>query len=217
MRSRTIAAIVLLLLGLTFLSYPLLLRCYGSGVTDRALQQYGKALKETDWAYQKRLAENYNALCRAGAISDGEAYRQALNIVDGILGILSIPAIELELPIYHGTGEDVLAKGAGHLPGTALPVGGKGNHTVLTGHTGYPQGKFFTDLTRLKVGDTFSISVLGETLHYQVDQILTVLPEDTSGLDRDQEKDYCTLVTCTPYGINSHRLLVRGIRIETEP
>lgn len=135
---------------------------------------------------------------------------------DGAMGSLEIPAIGCRLVIYHGTGSDVLAKGIGHLQGTSLPVGGIGTHAVLSGHTGTSDKKLFTDLDRLKTGDVFYIHVLGDTLAYQVDQILVVLPNETDSLVIDREQDYVTLVTCTPYGINSHRLLVRGHRIPYE-
>ena len=135
---------------------------------------------------------------------------------DGAMGILEIPAIKSKLAIYHYTDDEVLAKGIGHLQGTSLPVGGKGTHCVLSGHTGTADKEMFTNLDQLREGDVFYIYTLGNTLAYKVDQIQVVLPEETEGLYIDREKDYVTLVTCTPYGINSHRLLVRGERIEYE-
>lgn len=132
----------------------------------------------------------------------------------GVMGYLEIPKISLRLPIYHGTGDAALQKGIGHLAGTSLPVGGSGTHCVLSGHRGLPSALLFTDLDQLETGDTFTLYVLDQRLSYQVDQILVVEPEDVSTLAPEDGKDYVTLVTCTPYGVNTHRLLVRGSRIE---
>lgn len=132
----------------------------------------------------------------------------------GVMGYLEIPKISLRLPIYHGTGDAALQKGIGHLAGTSLPVGGSGTHCVLSGHRGLPSALLFTDLDQLETGDTFTLYVLDQRLSYQVDQILVVEPEDVSALAPEDGKDYVTLVTCTPYGVNTHRLLVRGSRIE---
>ena len=133
------------------------------------------------------------------------------------MGYIDIPTIDAHLPIYHGTDEEVLAKGVGHVPDTAFPIGGIGNHSVLTGHTGLPSAKIFTDLTELAEGDLFYIHILNETLVYEVDQIQVVLPSQLDNLLPVADRDYCTLVTCTPYGINSHRLLVRGQRTTQQP
>lgn len=132
---------------------------------------------------------------------------------DGVMGILKIPCIDVSLPIYHGTTADVLERGVGHLQGTSLPIGGKSTHSVLTGHSGLSSAKLFTDLTALKEGDLFFLYVAGRTLAYEVDDISVVLPEEMAKLTVEKDKDYCTLVTCTPYGVNTHRLLVRGKRI----
>lgn len=146
-----------------------------------------------------------------------DVYRSLLSVdKTGIMGRLVIPKIDVKLPIYHGTGEDSLQRGIGHLEGTSLPVGGAGTHCVLTGHRGLPGEVLLTDLNQLKAGDVFYLRVLGEVLAYQVDQIRVTLPEDTSDLRIQEGKDYCTLLTCTPYGINDHRLLVRGTRIPYE-
>lgn len=134
----------------------------------------------------------------------------------GMMGYIRIPKIDVELPIYHGTEETVLQSGVGHFEGTSLPVGGESTHAVLTGHRGLPSKLLFTDMDELAEGDIFYIKILGETLAYQVDQILTVLPEDTKALTIAPGKDYATLVTCTPYAVNTHRLLVRGMRIPYE-
>ena len=147
-------------------------------------------------------------------------YESLLNVNgSGMMGYIRIPAIEVELPIYHGTSESVLQVGVGHFEGTSLPVGGEKYHAVLTGHRGLPSKLLFTDMDKLKKGDVFYIKILGETFPesaYEIDQILTVLPEDTKALSIDSGKDYVTLVTCTPYAVNTHRLLVRGHRIPYE-
>lgn len=141
-------------------------------------------------------------------------YESLLNVDgSGMMGYIRIPKIHIELPIYHGTSETVLQAGVGHFWGTSLPVGGESTHTVLTGHRGLPTKTLFTNMDKLKEGDIFYIKVLDETLAYEIDQIKTVLPEETKGLSIEPGKDYATLVTCTPYAINTHRLLVRGHRI----
>lgn len=144
-----------------------------------------------------------------------EEYESLLNVSgDGVMGYVEIPAIDCRLPIYHGTGEDVLQVAAGHLEWTSLPVGGENTHCVISGHRGLPSAKLFTQLDQLQEGDLFYLYVLDETLAYEVDQIVTVLPDELEELEITQGADYCTLFTCTPYGINSHRLLVRGHRVE---
>lgn len=140
-------------------------------------------------------------------------YKKILNINDsGIMGYLRIPCIGVELPIYHGTSEEVLEHGIGHLPASSVPIGGKGTHSVLTGHTGLSSARLFTDLTQMKKGNLFFIKVLDRELVYRVDQITVVKPEDTRRLQIIKDEDHVTLVTCTPYGVNDHRLLVRGVR-----
>jgi sortase A len=134
---------------------------------------------------------------------------------NGMIGYITITKLDVRLPIYHGTGSDVLAQYAGHIEGSSLPVGGKGTHAVISGHRGLPTAKLFTDLDKMEVGDTFTITVLDQVLTYEVDQIRIVLPDEVSDLEIDENKDYVTLVTCTPYGVNTHRLLVRGHRIKT--
>ena len=146
-----------------------------------------------------------------------ERYQNLLNPDGtGMMGYIRIPKINVEIPIYHGTSESVLQAGVGHFWGTSLPVGGESTHTVLTGHRGLPTKTLFTNMDKLEIGDIFYIKVLDETLAYEVDQILTVLPSDTDALAIEPGKDYATLVTCTPYAINTHRLLVRGHRIPYE-
>jgi len=170
-----------------------------------------------------KLAEIYNQSLTGGAVRDPfipgsgmaipDNYMEILDF-NGVMAAIEIPGINIELPIYHGTSDTVLEKGVGHLEQTAFPIGGLGNHTVLSAHRGLPQAKLFTDLDKVKEGDFFYIHILDETLTYQVDQIKIVEPADTSDLVPQKEKDLITLITCTPYGINSHRLLVRGERAE---
>lgn len=222
-KGRTAAFIVLLVLGIGILMYPLISDGINRINGSYAIDQMQLELENKDLAQQRSLAEEYNRSLQQSQIADvfsqedavPPEYEEALNVSDGMMGYIQIPKINVNLPIYHGTGEDVLAKGIGHLPQSALPIGGKGNHTVLTGHTGLPSAKLFTDLTELETGDSFSIHVLGEKLTYCIDQIKVVLPSEGQDLTAVSGEDYCTLVTCTPYGINSHRLLVRGTRVET--
>lgn len=209
------------LAGIAILAYPFVSNYINELHSSHVIQQLEQALENTnatELKRQRKLAEQYNESLRNPSESSEcpYEYNEILNFPGGIMGYIDIPAINVHLPIYHGTEEDVLAKGVGHLPGTAFPIGGVGNHSVLTGHTGLPSARLFTDLTKLSVGDFFYINILGETLVYEVDQIKTVLPSEVSELLPTAEKDYCTLVTCTPYGVNSHRLLVRGRRIFTD-
>ena len=144
-------------------------------------------------------------------------YDSLLNLAgNGIMGYVEIPAIDVLLPICHGVGEDSLERGAGHMPTTSLPIGGRGTHTVISAHSGMATARMFTDLEQLEAGDVFYLHVLNEALSYEVDQILVVKPYQIDALKIDRGQDYVTLITCTPYGVNSHRLLVRGHRIEPE-
>lgn len=162
-------------------------------------------------------ATTSDAYSQEALLAASEDYDSQLNVAgDGIMGYVEIPKIGVNLPIYHGTGNDSLERGVGHLLGSSLPVGGKSTHTILTGHSGMATQKMFTDLEQLEIGDVFYLHILDETLAYQVDSINTVLPYDTSLLGITSGEDYCTLVTCTPYGVNTHRLLVRGARIAYE-
>lgn len=184
---------------------------YASAVSNMDEKQYKKMLGEAR-AYNKRLSET-GAIWNMTAAQRDE-YNSILNVDGhGAMGYIRIPKINVELPMYHGTDDSVLQSSIGHLAGTSLPVGGKGTHTVLSGHRGLPSAMLFTDLDRLKEGDTFTITVLNKTLTYEVDQIRIVEPTDLSSLQIEKGKDLCTLVTCTPYGINTQRLLVRGHRI----
>lgn len=179
---------------------------------EETLWRYRIRLQAADISEEKQKARSYNERLKEQDTQIFSVYPHILDISDGILGELHIPKINTILPIYHGTQETVLSKGIGHMPDSAFPVGGQGNHTVLTGHTGYPGAELLTRLTELETGDRFSLLVLDETLTYRVDQIRIVLPDRIDIGKPLGEAEYCTLVTCTPYGVNSHRLLVRGIR-----
>ena len=170
-------------------------------------------------AYNQEMLSNIELLdpFGPGKKEVNEYYQSILNVNgSGMMGYIRIPIIKVELPIYHGTSESVLQVGVGHFEGTSLPVGGESTHSVLTGHRGLPSKLLFTDMDKLKEGDVFYIKILGETFAYEIDQILTVLPEETDALTIEAGKDYVTLVTCTPYAVNTHRLLVRGHRIPYE-
>ena len=224
-RVLTIALFVLIfLIGFAVLIYPAVSDYYNSLRHIRAVDEYFKAvgaLSEKDYteiliaanAYNERLLHNPNRF----TMTDEEMveYRSLLNPSGkDIIGTLEIEVIDINLPIYHGTNESVLQIGLGHLEGSSLPVGGIGTHAVITGHRGLPSSSLLTNLDRMILGDTFKIKVLNENLFYRVDQIKIVKPHETSALAIDKSKDYCTIITCTPYGINTHRLLVRGYRIE---
>lgn len=214
MKRKWLGAAILLLLGLAIALYPSVSNYLHRVNSSYALQQLTQALENQDpelLAQQLAMAELYNASLR-GEAECPYAYEQILNFQNGIMGCLEIPSIGVLLPVYHGVSDSVLSKGVGHVPNTSLPIGGKGNHSVLTGHTGLPSAELFTGLSRLQVGDVFYIRTCGQTLTYTVDSILTVTPSETDMLVNIPGEDYCTLVTCTPYGINSHRLLVRGSR-----
>ena len=189
-------------------------RVVTSYLDDVAVMDDGsrQAMLEAARAYNKELLRKENRF----KFSPEEAaqYRRQLDAGRGVMGILIIDKIDVNLPVYHGTDEGVLQIGIGHLQGTSLPVGGTGTHAFITGHRGLPSSKLLSNLDKMAEGDTFALYILGETLTYQVDDIQTVKPEDVNALGIDIEMDYCTLVTCTPYGVNTHRLLVRGRRTE---
>ena len=210
---RYLTVIALLIAGIGVMAYPPLSKYINAIHASRAVQFYCARLEAAGsdaLRDQRMLAEAYNS----GAAA--ERYEQILDFGNGVMGYIRIPDIGVELSIYHGVSDTVLQKGVGHMPTSALPIGGAGNHCVLTGHTGLPGAQLFTDLTELTVGDLFYLSVLDEVLVYAVDQITVVLPHEVQSLGPVRGRDYCTLVTCTPYGINSHRLLVRGERVPTE-
>ena len=221
----TFLLILAFLAGLSLLLYPTVSDWWNSMHQSRAITSYMDAIESMDdeiYAQARASAQAYNQTIPEGdehfKMTDAQraVYEKELNLAgDGIMGILEIPDIDVELPIYHSTNEAVLQVAVGHIEGTSLPVGGEGTHCALSGHRGLPSARLFTDLDQLAEGDVFMMHVLDETLTYQVDQILIVKPYELEGLAIEAGKDYCTLVTCTPYGINSHRLLVRGVRIET--
>ena len=224
----TTAFLVLLLLaGVSLLLYPSLSDYWNSMHQTRAIASYAETVSQLDTAQYDEMwkaAQNYNrslAQRETAFALTGEqkaAYESLLDVSGlGVMGYIEIPEIDCSLPIYHGTEESVLQVAVGHLEWSNLPVGGEGTHCVLSGHRGLPSAKLFTNLDKLAVGDTFLLRVLDEVLTYEVDQILVVEPEQVDALGIMPGEDYCTLVTCTPYGINTHRLLVRGHRVENTP
>ena len=227
MKNKKISTIVLALIfaaGLALLLYPTVSDVWNKMHQSRAIVQYTRQVETLDPARFADLwaqAEAYNRtlLDNPDRFQDPEAQlaacEQLLVVSDtDVIGTLEIPSIGVTLPIYHGTSEGVLQVGVGNVEGSSLPTGGAGTHCVLSGHRGLPSARLLTDLDDLIVGDTFTLTVLDRTMTYQVDQILTVLPYEMEALAIDPQQDYCTLVTCTPYGINTHRLLVRGRRVD---
>lgn len=222
----TIFLVLVLVAGLSLLLYPTVSDYWNSFHQTYAIQQYAEQVasmetKDYNDVWQAATDYNWDMKSRGNRFllddEERETYETMLNVAgNGVMGYVEIPKIECRLPIYHGTNEAVLQVAIGHIEGTSLPVGGLGTHCVVSGHRGLPSARLFTDLDQVTVGDTVLIHVLDETLTYLVDQILIVEPHDTTALAIDPACDYLTLVTCTPYGINSHRLLVRGHRIETE-
>ena len=215
--------LLLFLLGLGLVAYPIVSSYYTEKHQSQVHTQYQEVLERADSREieeARTAAESYNQLLASGATAaelEALDYDSLLNLAgNGIMGYVEIPAIDVLLPICHGVGEDSLERGAGHLPSTSLPIGGKGTHTVISAHSGMATARMFTDLEQLEAGDVFYLHVLAETLSYEVDQILVVKPYQIDALKIDREKDYVTLITCTPYGVNSHRLLVRGHRIKPE-
>ena len=223
----TVFLVLLLLAGVSLLLYPSLSDYWNSMHQTRAIASYAETVSQLDTAQYDEMwkaAQDYNrALAQretAFALTDEQkaAYESLLDVSGlGVMGYIEIPGIDCSLPIYHGTEESVLQVAVGHLEWSNLPVGGEGTHCVLSGHRGLPSAKLFTNLDKLAVGDTFLLRVLDEVLTYEVDQILIVEPEQVDALGIVPGEDYCTLVTCTPYGINTHRLLVRGHRVENTP
>lgn len=220
----TIFLILIFLVGLSLLLYPTVSDYWNSLHSSKAIADYAEDVANLDKRvyndlWDKAKAYNQSLLDKADRyeLSDEERaeYNSLLNVSgNGIIGYIEIPIIKCSLPIYHGTDEAVLQIAVGHIEGTSLPTGGLGTHSVLSGHRGLPSAKLFTNLDELTMGDEFILRILDETLTYEVDQILIVEPYEMGALNIDTEQDYCTLVTCTPYGINSHRLLVRGHRVE---
>ena len=230
--------VLILFAGVAIAGYPMFSEYWNSLHQTRAIQSYAERVAEMDneeytavWEaaldYNRRLAENPNPWAMED--EDIEDYERQLN-VDGTgnMGFISIPKIDVNLPLYHGTSDAVLQTSIGHIDGTSLPAGSVhpdpddfskveyASHSVLSGHRGLPSAKLFSDLDAMEVGDVFYLTILDQTLTYQVDKISVILPEDSSELSLFPGKDYCTLMTCTPYGINTHRLLVRGVRVEND-
>ena len=213
----TVLLLLVLLAGVALLLYPTASDYWNSFHQSRAIAGYAESvsgLNAVDYEHIWRSARDYNArlLERANPFRVLEEDEADYN---GIMGYIEIPGIEVSLPIYHGTSDGVLQVAVGHLQGSSLPVGGPSTHCVLSGHRGLPSAKLFTNLDQLAEGDIFMLRILNETLTYEVDQIHIVLPDEMGDLVVQKGQDHCTLVTCTPYGINTHRLLVRGKRIET--
>lgn len=225
-RLSTFMLILVLVMGLSLLLYPTVsdywnsmhqskaIASYSDQVSNLNQEKYEQMLKDA-LEYNQWLMERENPYL----VTDEQRirYNSLLNLNGtGIMGYIEIPAINVTIPIYHGTEETVLQVAIGHLDWTSLPIGGESTHCVISGHRGLPSAKLFTDLDQLVEGDLFLLQILDETLTYQVDQILIVEPDDTDALLIEKGKDYCTLVTCTPYGVNSHRMLIRGHRIENQ-
>lgn len=221
----TIALVLILIVGLSLMLYPGFSDWWNSMHQTRAVASYMEqvAVMEDDqyeqlwndaWNYNRSLMDRHNSFVLTE--EQNIQYNQLLNIGgNGIMGYVEIPDINVTLPVYHGTDESVLQIAVGHLEWSSLPVGGAGSHCVLSGHRGLPSARLFTDLDKMEAGDIFRMYVLDEVLTYQVDRIHIVEPEEVEDLLIQEGEDLCTLVTCTPYGINSHRMLVRGHRIET--
>ena len=220
----TLILLLILLIGAGLIAYPSFANWWNSFHQSRAVASYAETVANMNTEEYERIiskAQAYNRkLSRSGILwtldeDEEKEYKEQLDIgTSGIMGYIDIPKIDVMLPIYHGIDESILQVAVGHIPGTSLPVGGEGSHCVVSGHRGLPSARLFTDIDKLVEGDSFTITVLNKTLTYEVDQIRTVLPTDLSDLQIEKGKDYVTLVTCTPYGINTHRLLVRGHRIE---
>ena len=229
-RLGNIAVIILALIGVTLLVYPYVSFRMSESNQTYVVQQYDDSLAkmtaqqmEEEWerarAYNDSLSTSvlYDPFASSQDAMDAE-YLSLLDVAgNGVMCHISIPKINVDLPVFHGVSLSTLEKGAGHLEGSSLPVGGAGTHAVMTAHTGLNSAKLFTDLVELEIGDGFYIHTLDQILAYRVDNILTVEPEDVGTLSTVAGKDYVTLVTCTPYGVNSHRLLVRGVRVDYSP
>lgn len=234
----TISISLLMLFGLSLLLYPLVANMWNNHRQEELLSDYDAKLSEAvedgsvDYEKEKAAAEKYNdelipcvlpdsfavAAARGQKSEEFKKYMSCLNLTgDGIMGKVRIPKIGVNLPIFHTTAEDILEIGAGHLEGSTLPIGGKGTHSVISAHRGLPSASLFTDLDKLEIGDNFFIEVLNETLAYEVDQILVVEPEETEALAVVEGEDLLTLLTCTPYGMNTQRLMVRGHRVPYSP
>ena len=223
-----VGLVLIFITGLGILLYPIISNLLMNIFQTTAIQEYNYTVEQME---QDRIEEIlsearvYNEQFKNTIVVDpfsqeaessvNSEYNEILNI-DGTMGYIEIPKIDVNLPIFHGTSEEVLKRGVGHIETTPLPIGGEGNHSVLSAHRGLPSAKLFTDLDKLEIGDVFIIKMLTETLVYRIDQIKVVEPTDTQYLQAEEGEDYITLITCTPYAINTHRMLVRGTRIDTD-
>lgn len=215
---------VILLVGLCLLLYPTVSNWWNSLHQTQAIAGYTEIIENTSQEELQAMLDaahtyNENLRRRDGSfiLNDEEMaeYESLLNIGgSGVMGVIEIPVINVNLPVYHGTEEEVLQVGVGHIAGSSLPVGGTGTHCLLSGHRGLPSARLFTDLDRIIEGDIFTVTVLDRTITYEVDQIRIVLPAEVDELAIVDGKDYCTLITCTPYGVNTHRILIRGHRVD---
>ena len=219
-----ILLVLIFFIGLSVLLYPTISDYWNSKVQSRAIVDYEAMLQSMtpeDYSDVFAAADSYNQQMRQVSFplmyyDQVPGYDDILNVTgSGIIGDVTIDKIRVELPIYHGTSEAVMNVAAGHVQGSSLPVGGESTHAVLSAHRGLPSARLFTDLDKLEVGDVFTITVLDRLLTYQIDQILIVKPNEVEELYVKEGEDHCTLVTCTPYGINTHRMLVRGTRVDT--
>lgn len=221
----TVILVIVFLAGLSVMLYPVISDYWNSKTQSKVIASYDELLSSMDnetynelmksaQDYNQRLKELYSPLENYNEL---DGYNEALDVTGtGIMGYITIPEIDIELPIYHGTSDKVLNNAAGHLQGSSLPIGGEGTHAVISAHRGLPSAKLFSDLDELEKGDRFTITVLNEVLTYEVDKIQIIEPDELEKLEIAEGQDYVTLITCTPYGINTHRLLVRGRRVETE-
>lgn len=219
----TLILVVILLAGVGIMAYPTVSDWWNSMHSTRAIANYTAVVDAASREEKERIlnaAKEYNDRRPLGvhlSLSDAEMseYESLLDLTGtGIMGYIQIPAINVDMPVYHTVEDSVLQVAAGHIPGSSLPVGGQSAHSIISGHRGLPSARLFTDLDKLVEGDVFTITVLDETYTYMIDQIRIVLPEETEELAVERDRDYCTLVTCTPYGINTHRILIRGARVE---
>lgn len=221
-RLPTFLLVLTLLLGFSFLLYPTASDYWNSFHQTRAIADYAEqveTMEDNDYEELWKEAEEYNQFLLTKKVrweiteEEREQYNSLLDVSgNGIIGYIEIPKIKTDLPVYHGVDAAVLQIAIGHIEGSSLPIGGDSTHAVLSGHRGLPSAKLFTNLDQLEAGDVFMLRILDQTLTYEVDQIRIVEPDDFRNLQIEEGKDYCTLVTCTPYGVNSHRLLVRGKR-----
>ena len=222
---KKIIFLIIFFVGLAILLYPFISQYWNSKVQSKAIADYDKIfskLNDRDYNEMFLEAETYNRelLKLQFPLTQYKKILNYTNLLDincnGMMGYISIGKLKIELPIYHGTSSSVLNIAVGHLEGSSLPIGGESTHSILSAHRGLPSAKLFTNLNKLEIGDTFVITILDRKLTYQVDKIVIVEPTDISNLEIINGKDYVTLITCTPYGLNTHRLLVRGIRIDNE-